>query len=224
MSDRQEAVAVADAERGREPRGFRPASRRRARIAAGAVLAAVAIGGNVLVYSSLDDKTEVVQVVRNVRAGDLVTSEDLRIVEVELDDTVPAVEASQIGLVVNQYARTFITSGTLIAPQLVQPTPLVSSGASVVAVEVRAGRMPSGLSERSRVMLVVEGEGTGADAFITTGRVVARTDSADSTTGSSSVSVEVAESDAAVVAAGNDVRIVLLDPGVDGALEQDGGG
>ena len=33
-------------------RGFRPASRRRARVAAGAALVAVAIGGNVLVYSS----------------------------------------------------------------------------------------------------------------------------------------------------------------------------
>ncbi len=103
MTDRRPADVRGDVASGSaEPRGFRPTSRRRARIAAGAVLAAVAIGGNVLLYSSLDDQTEVLQVVRNVRAGETVTSDDLRIVEVDVDPSVPVVEADDIGLVVNQ--------------------------------------------------------------------------------------------------------------------------
>ena len=58
------------------PRGFRPASRRRARIALGVVIAALAVGGNLLVYSSLDHKTEVLQVVRDIPAGELVAASD----------------------------------------------------------------------------------------------------------------------------------------------------
>jgi hypothetical protein len=205
-----------------QPRGFRPTSRRRVRIAAGAVLAAVAIGGNVLLYASLDDKTEVLQVVRNVRAGETLTSEDLRIVEVDVDPTVPVVEADDIGLVVNQYARVFIASGTLIVPQLVQSTPLVTSGSGVVAVEIRPTRVPFGLRERSRVMIVVVSDDDDLPPFVTTGRVVSRGADADDVSGVFALSVEVAEDVAPTVAAGDDVRIVLLDPAGDPAMEQGG--
>lgn len=205
-----------------EPRGFRPASRRRARIATGVALAAVAIGGNVLVYSSLDDKSEVLQVIRNVRAGEIVTSDDLRVVEVDLDPTVPAVAADQIGLVVNQYARVYITSGSLMVEQLVQPMPLVTAGAGVVAVEIRPTRVPSGLRERSRVMIVVVPDNSDDEMFVTTGRVVARGNDADNVTGVFGLSVEVSEMDAPMVAAGNDVRVVVLDPGSDTATEAGG--
>lgn len=203
-----------------EPRGFRPASRRRTRIAVGAILAAIAIGGNVLLYASLDDRTEVLQLVRNVRAGEVVTGDDLRIVEVDLDPTVPAVAAADIGLVVNRYARVYLPSGTLIFDQLVQSTPLVSDGAGVVAVEITATRLPAGLSTRSQVMLVVI-EGGDDELFVTEGRVVRRgTDAADG----GAISVEVAVADAARVAAADDVRVVLIEPGIDPATEQGAAG
>ena len=222
MTDRRSTPTALEASSGSEPRGFRPGSRRRARVAAGAALAAVAIGGNVLVYSSLDDKTEVLQVVRNVRAGEVVTGDDLRVVEVDLDPTVPVVEADQIGLVVNQYARVYIASGSLMVQQLVQPNPLVTAGAGVVAVEIRPTRVPSGLRERSQVMIVVVPENNDEQLFVTTGRVVARGNESDTVTGLFGLSVEVAEADAPRVAAGNDVRIVVLDPGRDAATEQGG--
>ena len=184
-------------------------------------MAAIAIGGNALVYLSLDTSIEVLQIVRNVRAGEVITTDDLRVVEVDLDPTVPVVTARQIGLVVNQYARVYITSGSLIAPQLVQPTPLVTDGASVVAIEIRATRVPSELRERSRVMLVVVPSGSDDEPFVTTGRVVAR-GTAESITGVFGLTVEVPETDAAIVAAGDDVRVAVLDPGTDPAME--GGG
>lgn len=205
-----------------EPRGFRPASRRRTRIAAGAVLAAIAIGGNVLLYASLADQTEVLQLVRDVRAGELVTTNDLRVVEVDLDDTVPAVAADDIALVVDQYARVFLPSGSLIDDQLVQADPLVSDGAGVVAVEIRPTQVPAGLVTRSRVLLVVVPDGD-ADAFVAEGRVVRHAgDSTDG--GAASLSVEVAVADAPLVAAADDVRVVLVEPGVDAATEQGAGG
>jgi hypothetical protein len=204
-------------------RGFRPRSRRHTRLAAGAFLAAVAIGGNVLIYSSLNDTTEVLQVVRNVRAGELLTRADLRVVEVDLDPSVPAATADEIDLVADQYARVYLASGSLVFGQLVQPMPLVSAGASVVAVEIRPTRVPAGLRERSRVMIVVVPRNSDQDTFVTTGRVVSRGDQADTVTGVFGLSVEVPEADAAVVAAGDDVRVVVLDPGPDPATDPDTG-
>jgi hypothetical protein len=135
---------------------------------------------------------------------------------------VPTVAANQVHLVVGQYARVYITSGTLIMHQLVQPNPLVSAGASVVAVEIRPTRVPSGLRERSRVMIVVLPSNSDDDVFVTTGRVVARGDDADNITGVFGLSVELPEADAARVAAGDDIRVVVLDPGADPAIETAG--
>lgn len=221
MSERRQVDPPSEPAGRAEPRGFRPTSRRRSRLAAGAVLAAIAIGGNVLLYASLDDQTEVLQLVRNVRAGEIVTSDDLRIVEVDLDPTVPAVAADDIALVVNRYARVYLPSGTLIFDQLVQSTPLVTDGAGVVAVEIRATRVPSGLSTRSQVMLVVADDGS-SELFVTEGRVVRRGTDGDE---GGALSVEVAVADAPRVAAADDVRVVLIAPGVDPATEQgaDGG-
>jgi hypothetical protein len=210
MTERRPATQVASGERA-EPRGFRPASRRRARIAGGAALAAVAVGGNVLVYSSLDDTTEVVQAVSNIRPGDVVTSDDLRIVEVDLDSTVPVVRADEIGLVVNQYARTYIASGSLVIPEFVQSTPLVAPGRSVIALEVRPTQVPANVRERSRVELVVVSDG--APGMRAEGRVVdLGSSSNDSATGVFPLSVELPADVAADFAAAEQVEVVLLDP------------
>ena len=223
MTDRRPTDGPIEAPQRSEPRGFRPASRRRTRIALGAVLAAVAIGGNVLLYSALDDKTEVLQLVNDVRAGEVVRSEDLRIVEVDLDPTVPAVTAEDIGRVVNQYARVFLPSGSLIFDQLVQSEQLVTDGAGVVAVEIRATQVPAGLTTRSQVLLVVVPDDD-SDLFVTTGRVVRHGGDTADVSGATALSVEVAVGDAPRVAAGDDVRVVLIEAGVDTATEQGSGG
>jgi hypothetical protein len=199
-------------------RGFRPASRRRARIALGVFLAALAVGGNLLVYSSLDQKREVLQVVRDIPAGDVVSAGDLRVVAVDVDATVPTVAPAAIASVVNQYARVHIAAGTLMVDVLVQPTPLVALGQGVVAVEIRPTQLPSGLRERSRVMLVVVNR-DGTQGLVTEGRVVARGDGSASTENVTALSVEVLQEDAAALAAADDVRVALLDPSADPALE-----
>jgi hypothetical protein len=207
------------------PRGFRPPSRRRARIALGVFVAAIAVAGNLLVYASLDHKAEVLQVVRDIPAGDLVSASDLRVVTVDVDATVPTVAPDAIGSVVNQYARVHIAAGTLMVGVLVQPSPLVTAGQGVVAVEIRPSHVPAGLRERSRVMLVVV-DRDGSTGLVTEGRVVARGDAAGATDGVMGLSVEVAQADAAAIAAADDVRVALLDPGADPALDgapDDGG-
>lgn len=203
----------------REAKGFRPGSRRRARIAGGAALAAVAIGGNVLAYSSLDDRTEVLQVVTDVRAGEPVTAEHLRIVEVDLDPTVPVVLAADLGLVAGQHARVHIVSGTLLSPVLVQPGPLVDVGAAVVAIELRPSLVPDGLRERSQVELIAV---SGDEELRTTGRAVTRPGEVDGVSGVVTMSVEVERDVAAAVAAAEEVRVVLVDPGLDPVYGDEG--
>lgn len=209
MTDRPSA-----SDRSEPARGFRPGSRRRARIAAGVAIAAVAVAGNVLVYSSLQDSTEVVQFVDNVAAGELISSADVRIVELDGDVTAAnLVPADQIGSIVDQYARTFIPSGSLASTFVVQPNPLVGPGTAVVAVTPSGNLIPQGLTERSRVQLVLGGE----SVTLVEARVVAV--EPDESAGASSMSVEVPEADAPIVAAAEELHVVLLDPAVDPATE-----
>ena len=109
-------------------RGFRPASRRRARVAGGAALVAIAIGGNVLVYSSLDDRESVLQVVRDVPAGEQVTPEDVRAIEVDADDTLRAVGADRVSTIVGQFAKVRLVAGSLVVAEALQSTPLDQRG------------------------------------------------------------------------------------------------
>lgn len=188
-------------------RGFRPGSRRRARIAGGVAIAAIAVGGNVLVYTTLDDPTEVVQFVTNVDAGDVIASDDVRIIELDGDlESAGLVPADQLGLIVDQYARSFIPSGSLASTFVVQSSPVVGDGTAVVAVSPEDALLPRGLARRSRVLLVTGGETPNRYEA----RVVSIEDDGD-------LSVEVAEADAVSVAVAASVHVVLLDPGDDPA-------
>jgi hypothetical protein len=202
------------------PRGFRPASRRRARVAGGAALVAVAIGGNVLVYSSLDDRDSVLQVVRDVSAGEQLTTDDVRPIDVDADDTLSAVRSDQLSTIVGQYAKVRLVSGSLVVAEALQSTSLVSPGSAIVAIQVPEGALPIGLRERSQVQLVVpvEGDGpTGAAPTVVIGRVVGLPSAPLNATGTLSLSVEVAQQVAASVVASDDVRVVLVEPGIDDA-------
>ena len=67
-------------------------------------------------------------------------------------------------------------------------------------------------------MLVVVNR-DGSTGLVTEGRVVARGDAGDASESVMALSVEVAHTDAAAIAAANDVRVALLDPGADPALD-----
>ena len=195
-------------------RGFRPSSRRRTRIAAGVALAAIAIGGNLAVYSSLGSREPVLQVVRDVPAGQQLTADDLREVEVAVDSTVRTIPAGDAGGVIGQHARVRLVSGSLLVGEALQVEPLVSAGAAVVAVQVPEGALPIGLRERSRVRLVIPPPRAVDDEapVEVIGRVVGLPSAPQSVSGRLSLSVEVDEASAATVVASDDVRVVLLDP------------
>jgi hypothetical protein len=193
---------------------FRPSSRRRNRIAAGVALAAAAIAGNVLVYSSLDDKESVVQVVRDVPAGERITPDMLRTIDVQVDDSVAVVPAAQLDAIVGSYAKVRLVSGALVTTPALQPEPLVGPGTSVVAIQLDEGGIPVGLRERVPVDVVIPADPNNAAStdVIIAARVVALPVTPSSAIGTQSLSVEVAAVDAAMLAAADDVRLVLVEP------------
>lgn len=205
--------------------GFQPTARRRNRIAAGVALAAIAIGGNLLLYSSLDDTEPVVQVVRDVPAGSQLTGDMLRTVNVAVDASVNVVDGSQLNSLIGSYAKVRLVSGALVTAEALQSVPLVSSGSSVVAIQVADGTLPIGLRERSPVQLVIPASGTTGSPEDTTpssiaGRVVGLPIETSSALGMQSLSVEVAAGDAVALAAAADVRVVLVEPGDDPAATE----
>jgi hypothetical protein len=183
-------------------------------------LIAVAIGANVLVYSSLDDREPVLQLVRDVPAGQQLTGDDVRPIDVDADDTLRAIPAGALSTIVGQYAKVRLVAGSLVVTEALQGAPLVSSGAAVVAIQVPDGALPIGLRERSPVELVVPVAGDGSTAAaptIVSGRVVGLPTAPATATGTLSLSVEVPAQQAAAVVASDDVRVVLVQPRTDEA-------
>jgi hypothetical protein len=204
-------------------RGFRPTARRRNRLAAGLALGAVAIGGNVFVYASLNSSEPVVQVVRDVPAGDQITPDMLRTVDADVDATVNVIPGSDLNALVGQYAKVRLVSGSLVVRTALQPDPLLNPGTAVVAIEVKAAELPIGLRERVPVQLVIPGPASVDSAAATTieGRVVGLPVASDRGLGTQSVSIEVGAADASTVAAADDVRLVLIVPSEDPAARTD---
>ena len=202
-------------------RGFRPSARRRNRIAAGVALGAAAIGGNVLAYTSVSNSDTAVQVVRDIPAGEQITADMLRVVDADLDGSVAVVPGDEVELLPGRYAKVRIVSGSLIVGPALQADPLVSPGRSVVAVRIADGRLPTGLRERSQVQIVIPSDD--APPTVIEARTVGLPVEGELASGDRSLSLEVDEADGPTVVAADDVRIVLLEPDPDPAVEPSGG-
>lgn len=204
---------------------FRPTPRSRSRIALGVGLLALAVVVNLAVYRQLDERQGVLQVVRDVPAGQQIANADLRTVEVSVDASVRTMVTASLPIVVGQYAKVRLVAGSLVVAEALQAGPLVGPGTSLVAITVPPGELPVGLRERSRVSLVMTVDGTGAPAPIVArsieARVVGLPAPADSSSGDVALTLEVAATDASSVATAGRVRVVLLDPGIDPAALPD---
>ncbi len=193
-------------------RGFEPTSRRRNRIAVGIALAALAIGGNLIAYSRLDGGEAVLQTVRDVPAGEQITADMLRSVDIDADPSVNVVSADRLDALVGAYAKVRLVAGSLVTGQSFQSTPLVAPGTSVVAIQVTDGSLPAGLRERVPVLLVIPGGNDDEPIVSVPGRVVGLPVETSSALGLRSLSVEVGADDATTIAAADDVRVVLVEP------------
>lgn len=191
----------------------RISSRARGRLALGALVVAIGVLINLAIYRSVDDKSPVLQLNRDVPAGQQISAEDFRTVEIGSDGAFRSVPSSDLNAVVGSYAKVRLIAGTLLAREALQAGPLVAVGASVVAVTVPAGEVPIGLRERSRVSVVMIASDRTSTSVA--GLVVGLPTQAGSS-GQVSVSIELAAVDATSVAAAEKIRLVLLDPAATG--------
>ena len=168
---------------------------------------------NLAIYRGVDDKSPVLQLNRDVPAGQQISADDFRTVDIGSDAAFRSVPSSDLNAVVGSYAKVRLIAGTLLAREALQAVPLVAAGASVVAVTVPTGEVPIGLRERSRVSVVIVASDRTATSV--NGTVVGLPSSPGSS-GQVSVSIELAAGDASAVAAAEKVRLVLLDPGASG--------
>jgi hypothetical protein len=185
------------------------------RIAVGMLLSTAAVGVVLLVFSTADRRVAVLQVVHDLPAGAQLGAADLRSIELSTDPSLAVVKAIDIATVIGQYTKVRIVTGGLLASGLLQPGALVAPGSAVVAVTIPAGELPSGLRERSQVLIVIPDASDDAPSVSVVGRVVGLPNAPDSVTGQLSVSFEVSAVDAVAVASATRVRVVLLDPGLD---------
>jgi SAF domain len=194
------------------PGRFRPSSRARSRLVAGALVALLGVLVNFAIYRGLNEKAAVLELARDVPAGTEVSAADFRSVRIGSDGSFRSVPAAAVSSVVGSFAKVRLVAGTLLAREALQPRPLVAPGAAVLAVTIPGGELPSGLRERSTVRLVVAGRDgtTGAAQGIVVGLP---TPVAGGATNEVSLSVELPAADADNVASAEHVRVVLLAPG-----------
>ena len=200
--------------RERRPKALtRVGSRARGRLALGALVVAIGVLINVAIYRGVNDKAPVLQLNRDVPAGQQISAADFGTVEIGSDGSFRSVPSGDLNGVIGSYAKVRLIAGTLLAREALQAGPLVAAGASVVAVTVAAGEVPIGVRERSRVSVVIVASDRTSTAV--QGLVVGLPSPAGSS-GLVSVSIELVAADAVAVASAAKVRLVLLDPGASG--------
>ncbi|MGH3683069.1 MAG: SAF domain-containing protein [Natronosporangium sp.] len=131
-----------------------PAGRgRRWRLLAGVLVVAASMAGFVAWNVSATDTTPVLAVARPVSMGQVLTSADVRVVDVRLAPGVAVVPAGEVGSVVGRPAAVSLSPGGLLAPGQVGPAAVPAAGEVLVAVQVPLP--PAGLAPGSRVRVLV---------------------------------------------------------------------
>ena len=106
----------------------RISSRARGRLALGALIVVIGVLINLAIYRSLDDKSSVLQLNRDVPAGQQISADDFRTVEIGADGAFRSVPSSDLNAVVGSYAKVRLIAGTLLAREALQAGPLVAQG------------------------------------------------------------------------------------------------
>jgi hypothetical protein len=134
---------------------------RRVWLLVGGLLAMVVCAGAfALVYLGADARVAALAVDRPLAAGQTVTAQDIRVVWLVPDagvDLVPADDASQV---VGRTVTVPLAVGTLLARSQLGPAGWPPPGEAVAAVPVKPGRLPAGITEGSRVLVVRVAPGT----------------------------------------------------------------
>jgi hypothetical protein len=108
-------------------------------------LALIAAGGAgvAVLLLQVEDRTDVVTVVRDVQVGQVLTEQDLGKASVSLDPAVKAVRADDMASVVGKRAAVELKPGSLLAPAQVTKDSLVRAGEQLVPIGLKPEQVPA---------------------------------------------------------------------------------
>lgn len=142
--------------------------RPRGRLAAAGLLMVLFALGNVVLYSRVAARPEVLATARDVRYGQILTADDVKVVQLR-GEGVATIPASRMSQVVGQTARATVGRGTLLSPSLIISGPAVGANEAVASAALRSGLYPAGLRPGDRVRVVRRGaSGAGLGGNTTT--------------------------------------------------------
>jgi hypothetical protein len=180
-------------------------------------VASVVVGALVFfgIYTGIDTRQSVLVAARPVAAGQVVTSEDLRVADVAASEGTAVVPAAQIAAVVGQTAAVSLVPGAILAPSQLGASSGLQAGQAQVGVALKPGQAPLGLRKGSRVKVVDSGGAVAGEdieaVVLSSDAVVSDVGATSASSATTVVSLSLAESDAtAVAAAGVAGRVSLV--------------
>ena len=109
-----------------------------------------------LLYAHSSRLVSDIAVTRQVTQGETIEGSDLRQVDVALSGGVSAVPVSEADQVIGRPAAVTLPPGTLLSPADVGGSPALSSGQSVVGMDLKPGMLPaSGVQPGESVLVVL---------------------------------------------------------------------
>lgn len=129
------------------------APRRRARpfLAVGAVLALAGAVAFAVAYTHLGGRTSVIELRSAVTAGQVITTGDLRSVQVAADSSVPLIPVADAARVIGHKAGVSLPAGTLLSPADLGAGSIPAAGQALVSLEVKPGSFPAQVAAGARV-------------------------------------------------------------------------
>jgi SAF domain len=112
-------------------------------------------------YTNATDRDAVLALRNPVERGHIITTDDLRVVQINTDDALNVLTRDQSGAVVGQIALNDLSPGTLITVDQVASSAPIATGEGVVGLALDPGEYPSLSMRPGDVVRVVQVPGSG---------------------------------------------------------------
>ena len=136
------------------PRAAQGGRRNRTRIALGLVVIVLCVLATASLFSSANNRAQVLALRHAVPAGHTIASGDLAITRVSVGADVRTTPASALDRIVGRVAAVTLVAGSLLSPDDVSVAARVPSGMAIVGASLKAGQYPVSLAPGDEVRLV----------------------------------------------------------------------
>ncbi len=136
------------------PRAAQAGRRNRTRIALGLVVIVLCVLATASLFSSANNRSQVLSLRHAVPAGHTIASGDLAITRVSVGPGIRTTPASALDRVVGRVAAVALVPGSLLSPDDVSAAARVPTGMAIVGASLKAGQYPVSLAPGDEVRLV----------------------------------------------------------------------